>query len=210
MSKPMHPDNSVLIRHLDGELAGEEWLQVDAHLAGCADCQSRQSVFRGLSSGIESVLRQVPAQSSAAERVQLAAKLSEQASQASSSGVILRRFGWGMALAASLALAVLLMPVANNSRDKSSSGSPEHTSLASAMTGISVNGETFIALPYSNPELPLNASRVVEMQVPVSALAEAGVAVQPAWSGNGDGMVAANVLLGIDGQPLGIDVLGTE
>ena len=82
--------------------------------------------------------------------------------------------------------------------------------LISAVSGISVNGETFIALPYSNPDLPVNGSRVVEMQVPVAALAQAGVAVQPAWSGNGDGMVAANVLLGIDGQPLGIDVLGAE
>jgi len=209
MNKPMHPENSVLIRHLDGELAGEEWLRVDGHLACCAECRARQEVFRGLSGGIEAVLRKIPVLRSAEERAQLAETLAATANVPTRSGVVLRRFGWGMALAASLALAVLLAPV-HKSRAPNSSASSQPTALASAIAGISVNGETFIALPYSDPNLPLNASRVVEMQVPVSALTEAGVAVQPGWNGNGDGMVAANVLLGIDGQPLGIDVLGAE
>lgn len=210
MNKPMHPDNSVLVRHLDGELAGEEWLSVDAHLACCAGCRARQDVFRDLSSGIENALRNIPVHGSAAERAHLAERLAEPTVTATSSAVVLRRFGWGMALAAGLALAVVLAPITNLGRRSSSSNSLQHPVLVASNSGISVNGETFFALPYSDPDLPLNASRIVEMQVPISALTEAGVAPQPGWNGNGDGMVSANVLLGIDGQPLGIDVLGAE
>ncbi|HLH05587.1 MAG TPA: zf-HC2 domain-containing protein [Bryobacteraceae bacterium] len=209
MNKPMHPDNSVLIRHLDGELAGEEWVRVDTHLACCPECRARQLEFRDLSSGIEAALRAVPARASAAERVQLGEKLAEAPRSASSSVIVLRRFGWGMALAAGLALAVLLAPLTSKA-PRTKTVADTQRALAAVSSGININGETFIALPYSDPALPLNASRIVEMQVPVSALAEAGVAVQPSWNGNGDGTVAANVLLGIDGQPLGIDVLGAD
>jgi hypothetical protein len=209
MNKPMHPDHSVLIRHLDGELAGGEWMRVDAHLACCPECRARQAEFRDLSSGIEAALRAVPARGSAAERVRLSEKLAQAAPAASSSVVVLRRFGWGMALAAGLALAVLLAPLTSKS-PRTRSVVDTQRALAAVSSAININGETFIALPYSDPALPLNASRIVEMQVPVSALAEAGVAVQPSWNGSGDGMVSANVLLGIDGQPLGIDVLGAD
>jgi hypothetical protein len=46
--------------------------------------------------------------------------------------------------------------------------------------------------------------------VPVSTLASAGIFVEPVASGLTDHTVLANVLLGIDGQPMGIHVLSVE
>jgi hypothetical protein len=75
-----------------------------------------------------------------------------------------------------------------------------------------VDGESFIPLPYSNPDLPIAAHRIVQMQVPVSSLADAGVHFEAISSevSSGDESVLADVLLGIDGQPLGIHVLGAQ
>ncbi len=48
------------------------------------------------------------------------------------------------------------------------------------------------------------------MEVPISSLASAGIVLEPGVNGSTDRTVAANVLLGIDGQPLGLHVLSTE
>jgi hypothetical protein len=75
-----------------------------------------------------------------------------------------------------------------------------------------VDGETFVALPYSNPDLPLTAPHIVRMQVPVASLADAGITFEPVSSevSSPDRSVLADVLLGIDGQPLGVHVLNAE
>jgi hypothetical protein len=50
------------------------------------------------------------------------------------------------------------------------------------------------------------------MQVPVSSLADAGIYVEPVGSRMTapDHAVLANVLLGLDGQPLGVHVLTSD
>ena len=77
---------------------------------------------------------------------------------------------------------------------------------------LEIEGESFIALPYSNPDLPISSSRIVQMQVPVSSLAEAGVVFGPIsnTAAAADRSVLADVLLGLDGQPLGVHVLEIE
>ena len=62
----------------------------------------------------------------------------------------------------------------------------EAATLANA---IEVGGETFVPLPYSNPDLPVNESRIVEMQVPVSALNDIGIVLGAGLEpGGGDRM----------------------
>ena len=209
MSNSVHPDESALIRCLDNELAAQESAHVRAHVAICAVCRAKQDAMDALSSRVRAAVCRMPAPAMPEERARLARALEENAADVTGAGRVLRRFGWGMAIAAGLALAVVLAPLrSTRERIAPSANTTTHASVVSGLSGLNVNGETFIALPYSNPDLPLNTARIVEMQVPVAALAEAGVALQAGW--NGDGMVAANVLVGIDGQPLGIDVLEAE
>lgn len=74
-----------------------------------------------------------------------------------------------------------------------------------------IDGETFLALPYSNPDLPLTAPRIVQMQVSLASLENAQLEFEPvSEEGSSAGSVLANVLVGADGQPLGIHILGLE
>src|SRR5579884_1466361 len=75
-----------------------------------------------------------------------------------------------------------------------------------------VAGELFSPLPYSNPDLPIGAPHIVRMQVPVSSLSDAGIVFEPVSNQTltADSSVLADVLLGMDGQPLGVHVLGVE
>jgi hypothetical protein len=118
---------------------------------------------------------------------------------------VMWRFGWGMAVAASLALGIVMMPKHKNTSNKGEIVRAAAT-LANA---IEVGGETFIPLPYSNPDLPVNESRIVEMQVPVSALNDIGIVLEPVSNRElgSDRSVLADVLMGTDGQPLGVHVL---
>jgi hypothetical protein len=121
---------------------------------------------------------------------------------------VLRRFGWGMAIAATLVFGITFAPRAKHAPNDSN---PALTQ--SATTGsFEIDGETFIALPYSNADLPIGAPRIVQMRVPVSSLAAAGVTFEPISShlSNAEDSVLADVLLGIDGQPLGVHVAGLE
>src|SRR5690242_11464656 len=113
-----------------------------------------------------------------------------------------------MAIAAALAIGAILAPhVTNNS------GSSHPTLSPSQSIGtLDVDGEPFVPLPYSNSSLPLNAPHIVQMRVPVASLRAAGVSFEPISSevAREDGSILADVLLGIDGQPLGVRVTGVE
>jgi hypothetical protein len=117
------------------------------------------------------------------------------------------RFGWGMAIAASLALGILVAP-----RPKRTPEPKQSSVMTTQSNTFEVDGESFVALPYSNPDLPMSASRIVQMQVPVSSLADVGIVLEPVSNeGSGqDRSVLADVLVGTDGQPLGVHVLGLE
>ena len=74
-----------------------------------------------------------------------------------------------------------------------------------------MDGEKFWALPYSNPDLPVTA-RVIQMEVPVASLADAGIVVEPVLSRTSepDRAVLADILLGLDGQPVGVHVVSVD
>ena len=95
---------------------------------------------------------------------------------------------------------------------RTSVGTTGVTTMSPSPSLLEIEGETFVPLPYSNPDLPVPSHRIVQMQVPVSSLADAGVqfeGISNVASG-ADQSVLADILLGIDGQPLGVHVLGTQ
>jgi hypothetical protein len=211
MTHPDHLGNDLLVRAIDDELAPSEAALVDAHLCACEQCRHKSDHLRLKSRDIQSLVGQVPVADYAGGREALirALEVREAAHVASHAPEkVLRRFGWGMAIAAGLALGVLFAP-----RPKPSvKVTPVATSQPPGGGVFEVAGETFVALPYSNPDLPLSAPHIVQMQVPVSSLTDAGIIFEPVSTefSSPDRSVLADVLLGIDGQPLGVHVLGVE
>ncbi len=209
MKSSDHLDNGLLIQFLDGELAGaSEFARVRTHLSTCALCRQTRDEFARLSSEIENVARTVPVTALPEARAKLSRALLHKEGAESkwqNPAKTMRRFGWGMAIAASLALGILLAPLLRQGVQ------PGRLPTAqSKIASLEVDGENFIAVPYSNPDLPLNAPRIVEMQVPISSLAAAGIYLQPAANGSEDRTVTADVLLGMDGQPLGVHLLSAD
>lgn len=208
MTDSDHLDNFQLIGLLDGETPPAEADALRLHLSSCQMCRRNQDEFAQLSSGVASVINGGRIESSPDGRANLASALAAADADkldASNSGNIMRRFGWAMAVAASLAIALLFVPA-----KKAGFQPVQQNGAKTSSSSLDVNGESFIALPYSDPNLPLNAARIVETQVPVSSLAAAGIVLEPGMNDGSDRTVLANVLLGIDGQPLGLHVLTAE
>jgi len=205
---PDHLTNDLLIRALDDELTPDEADTVESHLLVCEGCKRRSAEFRSLSGKIESLIAAAAGPASA-QRETLAHKLETQARPllARRSSKLARGFGWAMALAASLAVVALLLP--HWIHPAKSTG----TGLAQVQnSGFEVDGENFIALPYSNPDLPTAAPHIVQMQVPLPSLAAAGIVFEPVSNGvqGTDRSVLADVLFGMDGQPLGVHVVSVD
>ncbi len=215
-----HLSNDVLVRAMDEELSGTERMHVERHLADCEGCLARQADLRRVSDGLESFLRSYqPAFTrpdlALGERQALLSRLDAagQKAQVNGTGRTLARFGWTLAAAATLALGISYVPLSK----MFTSGERTGTLSASAHfsqpgSPFEVEGETFQYLPYSNPDLPVGGSHVVQMQVPLSSLADAGVLVAPAANRitMPDRAVLADVLLGMDGQPIGVHVLSAD
>jgi hypothetical protein len=208
MTKQEHLTSGLLVKAMDAELTSGEAASVQEHLAACGECREKYDDFRRTSLAIETGFAGIPAGNRSGERESLRQKL--EAGQtalhlAQTPERVMRRFGWGMAIAAGLALAIVVMPKHNST---SSKGEIEQAA-ATLVNAIEVGGETFVPLPYSNPDLPVNESRIVEMKVPVSALSELGIVLEPVSSreSGSDRSVLADVLMGTDGQPLGVHVL---
>ncbi len=204
-----HPEDGLLIQYSDGELSESQFVRVRLHLASCGECRNRRDEFVRLSNTVESLVAASIGEGPPDSRLNLARALvgaGDSISVAESPMRVMRRFGWAMAIAAALAAGIVLIPRTNNTNESA----PVKKSLAASSTSIYVNGENFIALPYSNPDLPVNAPRIVEMQIPASSLASAGLILEPVANSIGDRTVVANVLLGLDGQPIGVHVLSAE
>ncbi len=118
---------------------------------------------------------------------------------------------WGLAAAAALAVGVLYLPPPIRLGNGSKTVMPAMREGTSA-AAFEIDGETFVSLPFSNPELPVNARRIVQMQVPVSSLAEAGIVLEPIANrvAQPDESVLADVLLGLDGQPVAVHVVSFD
>lgn len=206
-----HLSDDLLIRAIDDELPEPEAAMTASHLSGCKECRQRYGRWTLLSRELESLVTGTAVTASREERESLSKGLEwreRKIAATRSPEKVLQRFGWGMAIAATLAIGVIL-----TSYFKNTAGSvhPALTTSQNSAT-FNVDGEAFVPVPYSNSSLPLDAPHIVQMRVPVSSLLAAGVDFGPISSdvARNDGSVAADVLLGMDGQPLGVHVTGTE
>ena len=210
MSGPEHLTNGSIVRMMDGELTGDESLAVRSHLASCEACARRYGQFYQASKAVKTLVLSIPAEDRAGARTDLADMLGQRSASWAdrrSPGKFLGQLGWIAAVAAMLTVGVLLVPRVLKITKRTQPALSETQVLH-----FDIDGETFIALPYSNSDLPVSVPRVVEMQVPVSSLASAGISFEPVTSGAplADRTVLADVALGGDGQPLGVHVLSFE
>lgn len=209
MKKPQHISNEVLARFLDDECSGAEMAAVEQHLAVCSQCKESYNDLGVLSRSVEDFIGTIAPKYAENERDALVLLLNTESGHfPRPSEKVLQRLAWGMALAASLAVGLVLIPELKHPLAKTPRTVQDIQQTGSV---LEVDGETFVRLPYSNPDLPVTA-HIVQMQVPVSSLADAGVhfeAISNEVSGGNDS-VLADVLLGIDGQPLGVHVLNPE
>jgi hypothetical protein len=208
MTKPDHLNNDLLIRAMDDELPESEMIRVESHLAHCEQCRQAYNELRGLTLDLESLLATIPGQHSPEVRARLEAQFDARPLVAKPARPRrLHTAAWGLALAASLIFGVFVAPHVWRSSKSPAVRTPEMQSNA-----FEVAGELFSPLPYSNPDLPIGAPHIVRMQVPVSSLSDAGIVFEPVSNQTltADSSVLADVLLGMDGQPLGVHVLGVE
>ena len=210
MSKPDHVSDDQLVRMIDDELTRPESTLVESHLGHCDECSRRHRELRSLSVRIEAGIAANVSWDSGAERESLRQALEARERKIASARPrkVLQKFGWGMAVAAMLSLGILFGPQWTH-RTKSPNAVAEHGQTNAT---FDVDGETFAALPYSNPDLPVTSPHIVQMQIPVSSLTDAGIMLQPISSqiSSPDASVLADVLLGTDGQPVGVHFLYTE
>ena len=206
-----HLSNGLLVRFIDDELPPAKAAEAENHLAHCSSCSQRYAELRRVSSSFDGFIESLRPAYQATEREELGSKLDHVNARAISRTASKpgRKLGWwGLAAAAALAVGVLYLPPSGQLRENGKAA-PEAKESASA---FEIDGETFVSLPFSNPELPVNARRIVQMQVPVSSLAAAGIVVEPIANqvAQPDRSVLADVLLGLDGQPLAVHVVSFD
>lgn len=211
MNMPDHLTDNLLVRAIDGELSPGETPLVESHLSDCELCKRRHAAILRVSGDIESLLSAVVPETYAGDRAALVRSLEtrpalEIASKNRSKAMP------AMWWSAGIAAAILLAAFSVWPRVHTPAQTRIIVSMNSPGTTLQVDGETFIPLPYSNPDLPVTAPHIVEMQVPVSSLASAGLVFEPVSTGSpiAERSVLADVLMGIDGQPLGVHVLSVE
>ncbi len=211
MNMPDHLTDDSLVRAIDDELLPHEISAVESHLANCEVCKQRHAEIVRVSGDIESLMTATVPEAASGDREVLARRL--ETVQAHNVAPIPRRnmarpLWWGMGIAA----AVLLTAFIGSRAFHVPAQDHAAVSMYSPGTILQVDGETFIPLPYSNPDLPITAPHIVEMEVPVSSLAGAGLVFEPVSNGisGPDRSVLADVLMGLDGQPLGVHVLSME
>lgn len=209
MTRGQHLPNDVLVRLLDCELNNAEAAAAQAHVDECAECRARYVDLDDVSKRFENFATSVAPAFAETERDTLVLLMNTEAeSSRPRQQKVLQRFAWGMAMAASLALGLLIAPHFRQTNPQNGITAVPRDSGSV----LEVDGETFVALPYSNPDLPIAVHRIVQMQVPVSSLADAGIHFESISSeaSHSDESVLADVLLGIDGQPLGVHVLNAQ
>jgi anti-sigma factor RsiW len=211
MTSSDHLTNELLVRAIDDELPESESALVTTHLSQCDECNQKYQELAIVSSRVEALVAGFAIEASHSERESLKKRLDprqQPAFSAHSAERMLRRFSWGMAIAATLAIGITFAPrtkhVSSAHQPAASQSHPNET--------FEIDGETFVALPYSNADLPLNAPHIMQMRIPVASLAAAGVTFEPISSevSPGEDSALADVLLGMDGQPLGVHVTDVE
>jgi hypothetical protein len=208
---PDHLTDDLLVRAIDDELSPDEASAVKSHLIGCEVCKQRHAEIVRVSGDIESLMASVVPEAGCGDREALAGSLETLPSHEIALNIHAKRIPavwWSAGIAAAILLAVFFASRSLHAPVQNRAAGPVYAPEAA----LQVDGETFIPLPYSNPDLPLTAPHIVEMQVPVSSLASAGLVFEPVSNGvsGPDRSVLADVLIGLDGQPRGVHVLSME
>lgn len=211
MTNVDHLRNDLLVRAIDDELSAAEAALVARHLSGCEACKKRYQDLNVLSAEVERLVAGINPGRSYAERESLAKNLEPGPAfgvLGRTSSEMFRRVSWMAAVAAILAIGVMLAP---RLRHGMKTNEPVVSTAENTGT-IDINGESFVVLPYSNRDLPLSAPRVVQMQLPISSLSAAGVIPEPVSSEFSalNGSVLADVLVGVDGQAIGVHVADVD
>ena len=108
-----HLTGAVLVRAVDNELTADEAVAVKSHLASCDDCRRAVSDLERLSASITSLVDAAPVIGLPGRRDSLvhAMSLAEKRRMARHAPErVIRRFGFGMAIAATLALGIIFAP----------------------------------------------------------------------------------------------------
>jgi hypothetical protein len=206
-----HLPNGMLVQFIDDELSPAEAAEAERHLAHCSPCGHRYAELRRVSSSFDGFIESLRPAFDVSERQELASKLDgadARGSSRSTSKPGWKLGWWGLAAAAALAVGVLYLP----SSTQLGTGSKVLPIAKESASAFEIDGETFVSLPFSNPELPVNARRIVQMQVPVSSLTAAGIVLEPIENqvAQPDRSVLADVLLGLDGQPVAVHVVSLD
>ena len=216
-----HLSLDLLTRALDDELSSAERFEVELHLTTCEVCRKEAETLGRTSAAFETFVEVTAASymgefAQRKQRLQAAIETAVQHEAIPAPGKVMRRFGWGISIAATLAFGILVAPrheVAPAAQPQLAAISEAQLSASAQPSSIEVDGESFTPLPYSNPDLPVGEEHIVQMQVPVSSLADVGIVLEPVVSRmnrSEDSSVLADVLVGYDGQPRGVHVLGSE
>jgi hypothetical protein len=229
MKNLAHLTQEEMVQAMDGELASNAQAELELHLANCEDCLNRFERLVQLSESlkhvVETALVSVPPQA----RDRLTASIEASRSEVRVRPPALWKWA---AAAAGLAILMLLLvqqrpgavreiaatktepPSARREPAVAAHALPSRTREARsprhrpAKTARQIKADffsiegAFIRLPYSDPSLPIQASDIIHVEVPLSSLANAGVI--RAAPVPGDPLVRADVLLGMDGQPSAI------
>jgi anti-sigma factor RsiW len=178
-----HPSAELLVRHLDGELTPEALPALERHLAACALCRGRSSALQAASGVVQRYsanLLDAP-DAAAQRRTLLDATARREAMPAAVSG---RRIQIAAAIAACLVLTVSAVLVMSRQPKRSAVVQPP------------MAGDVFISLPYSDDNLSGEGAVVLQVEIPRSAVALAGM---PVVDGPANGRVRAEVMVGADG-----------
>lgn len=144
----------LLVRAVDKELSSSEAEWVPAHIAACPECRRECEAIENVSLRIEAAVNRSAVLENSADREFLVAHVTQQHRVKPirhAPEKVMRRFGWGMAIAATLALGIIVAP---RQKPPRTDGAPTEQAMGTVSNAIEVDGETFVALPYSNPDLP--------------------------------------------------------
>ncbi|HTS66992.1 MAG TPA: hypothetical protein VMH28_33435 [Candidatus Acidoferrales bacterium] len=172
-----HPSAELLLRRLDAEVPPDELAALDEHMADCGECKQQYDKLRAVSVAIGEYSAGLLEPPPAGQRRTLVAAIDGRAAARRKSTYAT------LAVAASVILtaaAVFLMP-------KGPAPEPPAADVAAG---------AFVALPYSTVNLSAEGAVVLQVEVPRSAVALAGM---PVNNGPADGRVKAEVLVGADG-----------
>jgi anti-sigma factor RsiW len=214
-----HLSQDLIFRTLDDELTAAERFACESHLAVCEACCQQLAALHEFSIEIEAVVQATPIPSMANVRREVQETVEPQDSRVPAlpnPGRVMRRFGWGMGIAATLALGVSMLVPKHDLTPRIDGGEKGNRAPSAQAAIIEVDGESFQPLPYSNDDLATSAPHIVQMQVPISSLADVGIVVEPTGFDTAavdiagvdtERSVLADVLVGADGQPRGVHVL---